>query len=111
MGRSRIKTRTAYFFVTPEGKLKKLNPYLLGFAGLLLLAMVVLISNRCYAFNRQLASERVGIHAELMQLKTEQYRLNNALRFCEEKKTQISRLLHFNTDSEPTQQAGQTDEK
>lgn len=111
MGKSRIRTSNTYFVVTTEGKLKKLNPFLLGLAGALILALVVLISNRCYALNKGLVAERVEIHTDLIRMNSEQYKLSNSLEFCEEKKNQISQLLHFNTDSESTKQVGKTDEK
>ena len=110
MGKSRIKTRTAYFVVTPEGKLKKLNPMLLGAFLVILIVSAVAVANRCYAFNRQLMAERVEISSSLLKMNSERSKLGSALNVCEEKMTEISNLLGFTTDSENKAQAGKADE-
>ncbi|MCE5270220.1 hypothetical protein LLH00_02950 [bacterium] len=110
MGKSRIKTRTAYFVVTPEGKLKKINPLLLGMLGVLLLALVLTVANRSYAMNRRLVSERVAISSELLKMNSERNKLSGALKVCEEKKKEICHLLYFNDDTESKAQTGKADE-
>ncbi len=106
MGKSRIKTRTAYFVVTPEGKLKKVSPLLLGLLGVMLLALVLTIANRSYALNRQLVSERVSISSELLKMNSERNKLTGALQVCEDKRKEIGHLLYFNDDTGSKAQTG-----
>ncbi len=110
MGKSRIKTRTSYFVVTPEGKLKKLNPLLLGTILVFLLISGVIVSDRCYVLNRQLIAERVEISSGLLKMNSERSKLGSALQICEEKMTKINDLLSFDTDKENKAQAGKADE-
>ena len=111
MGKARIKTRTAYFVATPEGRLKKLNPLLLGLAGAVVLVLVIFVSSRCYVYNRDLMERQVAIRGELTRMTSEQDKLDSALKVCENKKAEISRLLYFTTDSESTGQTEKADEK
>lgn len=96
--------------VTPEGKLKKLNPLLLGALLVVLMVSVVTVVNRCYAFNRQLIAERVEISSSLLTMNSERNKLSGALQVCEEKMKEISNLLGFTTNSENKTQAGKADE-
>jgi len=99
MSRARIKTKTSYFLVTTSGKLHKLNPTLVSFAAIVIIAAITFIASQCVIYNQQLISEKNQIQEQLAQINQEQRQLENELNICVASKEEISQLLHFNTDS------------
>jgi cytoskeletal protein RodZ len=102
MGKSRIKTKTSYFIVTPNGKLRRLNMSLVLALSLVILVALGLFSRQSYILNQQLIAEEQHYLARLSVIDANKKQLEEDLMICEQKKEDISKQLYFNTDSEKT---------
>jgi len=99
MGKSRIKSRTSYFIVTPNGKLRKFNPYLIVITALFLIGITGFLAKQSYTLNQRLIAERQQYSSRLATLNTNKTQLEQDLKICELKKEEIGKLLYFTTDS------------
>jgi len=99
MSRARIKTKTSYFLMTTSGKLHKLNPTLVSFVAVLIIAAITFLASQCIIYNQRLISEKNRIQEHLARINQEQRQLESELNICVASREKISQLLNFNMDS------------
>lgn len=102
MGKSKIKTKTTYFLVTPNGKLRQLNMSLIIALSLVLFVALGLFARQSYILNQQLIGEKQQYLARLAVIEANKKQLKEDLLICEQKKENIGNQLYFNTESEKT---------
>ncbi len=102
MGKSRIKTRTTYFIVTQNGKLRQINMSLMVIIALVVIGAMAFIAKQSYTLNQRLIAEEQQYQMQLATLNNNKEQLEQHLKICEQKKEEIGRLLYFNTDSGKT---------
>lgn len=102
MGKSRIKTKTTYFIVTQNGKLRRINMSLMVIIALVVIGAMGFFAKQSYTLNQRLIAEEQQYQVQLATLNNNKEQLDQHLKICELKKEEIVGLLYFNTDSGKT---------
>ena len=96
MSKIKVQTRTTYFVVTPQGRLKQVRPIWLVLAIFLLLASAVYGMTKVYTFNQSLLTEESYYVSQLNEINVVNKKLSSELSVCEGTKEKICNLLNFN---------------
>ena len=102
MGRSKVNTKTTYFIVTSNGKLRQLNLTLITIFAFVLVGAMALFVKESYTLNQRLTKEEQQYIKQLTILNDNKRQLDQDLMVCEQKKMEIGNLLYFTTDSGKT---------
>ena len=96
MSKLKVQTRTTYFIVTPQGRLKQVRPIWLVLVVMLLLASAVYGMTKVYDFNQNLLKEESYFVSQLNEINVVNKKLSSELSVCEGTKDKICNLLNFN---------------